>query len=50
MLNGEIKIDGNKKIKMEMGDKFLLSIDPQYKLRCLKFIVWIFYSKYYKKI
>jgi hypothetical protein len=39
MLSGEVKIDGQTEIPIGMGDRFKLTIDPEYALKCIKFIM-----------
>ena len=39
MMQGQVKIDGQKTSKLEMGDRFWLSINPDYSLKCLKLIL-----------
>lgn len=35
MLNGEVKLDGQRLFLMKIGDKISLSHDPKYDLHCL---------------
>jgi len=39
MLNGVVKLDGHNSIDISMGDRFELSIDPKYNLKCMKLII-----------
>jgi hypothetical protein len=38
MLKGEIKIDGLKRINLDMGDKIRMSLNPKFNLNCIRFI------------
>jgi len=37
MLKGEIKIDGLKRINLDLGDKIRMSLNPKYNLNCIRF-------------
>jgi len=39
MFNGVVKLDGHNSIDISMGDRFELSIDPKYNLKCMKLII-----------
>ena len=38
MMKGRVKIDGQTTIRMDMGDKFLLGLHPDYSLKCLRLL------------
>ena len=35
MLNGEVKLDGQRLLQMSIGDKIILKIAPEYNLNCM---------------
>jgi len=39
MLSGEVKIDGHSVIPVNIGDRFKVTVDPQYTLKCMKFLM-----------
>lgn len=39
MLRGEVKLDGQTTLDIGMGDRFKLTVDPNYALKCMKFIM-----------
>lgn len=38
MLNSEVKIDGQIRMGIDIGDKIVLTVDPAFNLRCLKIL------------
>ena len=40
MIDGMIYVDGAEVMEMRMGDIFELDIQPEYSLKCIRFLFW----------
>jgi len=48
--DGQLCIDGHMKFHIGYGDKVYIDLKPEYRLKCIKFIMWHVASSLYKLI